>query len=67
MNRLGGPNPWLQALQQQRDFSSRDRFTEQEALHLHASFGAQDCKLFLGLDPLGGGDHAEAGTEPPRV
>ena len=61
---LGCPNLRLQPLQQRRDFRGWHRFAEEESLHLHAAFGAQDFKLFLGLDPFAGGDHAQAGTEP---
>ena len=64
MNRLGCLNPRLQTRQQQRDFGSRHCFAEKKSLYLHASFSAQNFKLFLGLDPLRGGDHAQAGTEP---
>src|ERR1700722_13875347 len=41
----------------------RLRPAEQIALHLDAAFGAQDLELLLGLDALGGGDHAETRAE----
>jgi len=65
MNRLGCLNPRLQTRQQQRDFGGRHCFAEKKSLYLHASFSAQNFKLFLGLDPLRGGDHAQ--LEPSRM
>src|SRR5580704_10872131 len=62
--RLRGADARPQLAQHGGDFLERLRPAEQIALHLDAAFGAQDLELLLGLDALGGGDHAETRAEP---
>jgi hypothetical protein len=51
----------LDAAEQRGEIGARPRRAEQEALALGAILRAQEVELLGRLDPLGGGDDAEAG------